>query len=167
MPFFEPRAVVCHAGYDERRYGSYRREWLARSLETWGWMAARVREEGSRLMLENVYEGDPDDMKDLFLELKHLDVGFCLDTGHMTAFGRGPLDRWLDALGPHLGHLHLHDNLGRWDEHLALGRGEFDFKRLFEFLQKKEMELPLITLEPHREEDLLLSLEYLRKNRLL
>ncbi|MBW2130478.1 MAG: sugar phosphate isomerase/epimerase [Deltaproteobacteria bacterium] len=164
LPFFEPRAVVCHAGYDERRYGFFKEKWIAFSLETWSWMAPRVRYEGSKLMLENVYEGDPRDLLDLFQALSGLDVGFCLDTGHMWAFGRKPLEEWLRVLGTHLQHLHLHDNDGGSDEHLALGRGTIEFRPLFQFLKHLKGTRPLVTLEPHREPDLSVSLEYLKQH---
>lgn len=162
LGFFRPEAVVCHAGYDEKRYGSIRKDWQENALETWCWMAARVRDEGSRLMLENVFEKAPEELWDLFESLEDLDVGFCLDTGHAVAFGNKSLDYWLRVLAPYLAHLHLHDNHGRGDDHLALGKGDIDFATLFHTLKSVKEELPLITLEPHREEDLEPSLEYLR-----
>lgn len=166
LKFFRPKAVVCHAGYDEKRHSYIRKDWLEKSLETWSWMAARVRNEGSRLMLENVFEKEPEELQELFEGLADFDVGFCLDVGHATAFGHKPLEYWLRVLAPYLAHLHLHDNNGRRDDHMALGQGGIDFVNLFTSLKSVKGELPIITLEPHREEDLVPSLEYL-KSRLL
>jgi sugar phosphate isomerase/epimerase len=161
VPLFKPRSVVCHAGYDTRRYGYFKEAWSKYSLELWSWMAGRLAEHGTRLMLENVYEDGPQDILFLFENLKNQKVGFCLDAGHASAFGRSRLEVWLDTLGPCLGQLHLHDNQGNWDEHLALGSGNIELDVLFEYLKKKKNTPPIVTLEPHEEEALWPSLEYL------
>ncbi len=163
VPVFRARTLVCHAGYDRRQYCSLREMWQARSLALWSWLGRRARDAGSRLMLENVYEDDPEDLKELFADLEEVQVGFCLDTGHQNAFGAASLEDWLNELGDYLGQVHLHDNDGSWDDHLALGRGNVDFDALFQRLRQKRVNPPVITLEPHREEDLLPSLEALRK----
>ena len=161
VPVFRPRAVVCHAGYDWKRYGYFREEWIESSLDTWSWLAGGLVEQGSRLMLENVYEDDPQDIRIIFERLKNQKAGFCLDAGHLFAFGQGNLKPWLEGLGSYIGQLHLHDNHGRNDEHLPLGQGNIDFKHLFAYLISNDLPRPIITLEPHREEDLWPSLEYL------
>jgi sugar phosphate isomerase/epimerase len=131
------------------------------SLEMWSWLAAEIATRGSRLMLENVFEDGPDDMLILFNALETLNVGFCLDSGHSHAFGQSDLELWLQVLGPYLGQLHLHDNFGHNDEHLAMGRGTIDFNNILKYLKKNKASAPIITLEPHREKDLWPSLAYL------
>ncbi|MCP4623487.1 MAG: sugar phosphate isomerase/epimerase [bacterium] len=161
VPLFKPRSVVCHAGYDTRRYGFFKEAWSEYSLELWSWMADRLAEHGTRLMLENVYEDGPQDIHFLFENLKNQKVGFCLDTGHASAFGSSRLEVWLKTLGPCLGQLHLHDNQGNRDEHLAIGSGKIDFDVLFDFFKRSKNTPPIVTLEPHKEEALRPSLEYL------
>jgi len=161
VPLFKPQSVVCHAGYDAKRYGYFKDTWSQNALQLWSWMADRVSAHGARLMLENVYEDGPEDMQFIFESLKNQEVGLCLDTGHSSAFGQADLATWLDTLGPYLGQLHLHDNLGSDDEHLAMGSGMIDFSKLFEYLKKNKNIPPIITLEPHEEKDLWPSLEYL------
>jgi sugar phosphate isomerase/epimerase len=161
VPIFGPTAVVCHAGYDWKRYSYFRDDWVENSLETWSWLAGSLLEQGSRLMLENVYENNPRDMRRILQLLENHGVGFCLDTGHLNAFGQGDLKQWLEDLGPYIGQLHLHDNNGSDDEHLALGRGKIDFKLLFSYLISHNLPRPIITLEPHQEADLWPSLAYL------
>ena len=162
VPLFQPRAVVCHAGYEARQYHAMRDAWVERSLMVWSWLGARIRDQGSRLMLENVYEEGPEDMRMLFENLEPEQVGFCLDTGHQNAFSRSTMSQWLSSLSPYLGELHLHDNDGTGDHHLALGSGTVNFSFLFERLKARGGSRPLITLEPHREEYLRPSIEALR-----
>jgi len=161
VPVFRPRTVVCHAGYDWKRYGYFKEEWIESSLDTWSWLAGSLVEQESRLMLENVYEDDPQDIRTILERLKSQKVGFCLDAGHLFAFGQSELKPWLKGLGSYIGQLHLHDNHGRDDEHLSLGQGKIDFKLLFAYLISNNLPRPIITLEVHREEDLWPSLDYL------
>ena len=158
---FKPGTVVCHAGYDEKRYGYFKDEWIESSLDIWSWLADSLMTHAARLMLENVYENDPQDIRVIFECLKHQNVGFCLDAGHLFAFGNGDLKQWLAVLDSYIGQLHLHDNHGRNDEHLPPGHGRIDFNLLFDHLVSRNLPRPIITLEPHREEDLWTSLEYL------
>ena len=59
-----------------------------------------------------------------------------------------------------LGQLHLHDNSGDMDNHLAIGQGIFDFTGLFDHLRANKHR-PIITLEPHQEDGLWGSLSAL------
>ena len=163
VPVLKPKTVVCHAGYDWKRYGYFKTQWIENCLETWYWLADGLGERGSRLMLENVYEKDPDIILTILDRLKSLDVGFCLDCGHLSAFGNSDLNAWLASIGPYIGQLHLHDNHGHDDEHLAMGLGSIDFELLFTYLKLNNNSPPIITLEPHQEEDLWPSLEYLAR----
>ena len=161
VPLFEPKTVVLHAGYDWKRYGYVRDDWLENSRETWFWLADRLNALGSRLMLENVYESRPEEIRPLFEQLIGQRVGLCLDTGHLSAFGNADAVEWIDAMADHLGQLHLHDNHGEVDQHLALGKGGIDFPALFERLAAIFPTPPVITLEPHEEDALEPSLAYL------
>lgn len=160
VPIFRAAAVVCHAGYDWKHSGYFRDRWLQVSIETWSRLGRRLQDEGARLMLENVYEQNPEEILPLFEHLAACRAGFCLDTGHQSAFSRASMERWLNVLGPFVDHLHLHDNRGRRDDHLGMGEGSIDFHRLFDYL--KQWGRPAtVTLEPHGEGRLWPSLRYL------
>jgi sugar phosphate isomerase/epimerase len=163
VPLFKPKTVVCHLGYDWKRYAYFKDSWIQNSFEIWSWLGTCVKDEGSQLMLENVYEHGPEDMLVFFEHLQDQDVGFCLDTGHQAAFSRTSLERWMALLGPYLRQLHLHDNCGCEDEHMAVGEGHIDFKAVFKRLKAVWKDPPIITLEPHKEGDLWPSFEYLAK----
>lgn len=163
LPVFNPITVVCHTGYDWKRYWPMTESWIENSLEVWSWLGAKILDQGGQLVLENVYEHTPEVIRRLIEGLTPQNVGFCLDIGHLTVFGRSPLEQWIDVLGPHLRQVHLHDNGGDQDDHLALGNGSINFSHLFKLLSSEKTEPPVITLEPHREQDLWPSLEYLRK----
>lgn len=161
VPLFQPRSVVCHSGYDPLRHRDMKEEWIRNSLEVWSWFVEILGSRGTAVMIENVYERDAQEFLEVYAPLKPQGVGFCLDTGHQAAFGRVPLSDWLGALGDEVRQVHLHDNDGDGDSHLALGRGSVDFPLLFACLKARRSPAPIITLEPHREEDLEPCLSYL------
>jgi sugar phosphate isomerase/epimerase len=160
VPLFRPSSAVFHAGYDDRKYHASRKEWLARSLATWEPLIGRAEELGVAIHLENVYEQTPEMILTLLEAISSDSVGFCFDVGHMNAFAEVPLLEWLDALGPYLREIHLHDNDGQGDTHAPIGSGNFPFDQLFRYLRDQGMN-PLLTLEPHEEPSLWKSLENL------
>ena len=46
-----------------------------------------------------------------------------LDLGHAHCFSEYPVTEWAERLAGHIRHVHVHDNDGSRDAHLALGRG--------------------------------------------
>jgi len=162
VPLFRPLSIVFHAGYDERRYHAHRAEWLSGSLATWEPLIQQAEEMGVVIHLENVYEQTPEMILTLIEEMDSENFGFCLDMGHMNVFGEVALSEWLDALGPHLKEVHLHDNNGHSDSHGPIGSGTAPFKELFQYLYDQEKR-PVVTLEPHEEATLWVSLENLEK----
>ena len=161
VPVFKPRTVVCHTGYDHKRYWAIKEQWMENSLQTWEPLAATFKREGTRLMLENVYEKTPLEILPLIENLKSHGVGFCLDIGHQAVFGSVPLSQWVQSMSRHLQQLHLHDNNGEQDDHWGLGLGNINIQRLFNELDSLGIHPLAVTLEPHKEEDLKISLEYL------
>jgi len=162
VPLFRPLSIVFHAGYDERRYHAHRAEWLSGSLATWEPLIQQAEEVGVVVHLENVYEQTPEMILTLIEEMDSENLGFCLDMGHMNVFGEVALSEWLDALGPHLKEVHLHDNNGHSDSHGPIGSGTAPFNELFQYLHDQEKR-PVVTLEPHEEATLWVSLENLEK----
>lgn len=161
VPLFKPLSVVCHAGFDFKRYGFHPQEWVKRSMETWSWLSEQLQVLGSQLMLENVYEDHP---REIMMLLENLDsdkVGFCLDTGHATVFSKTSLKTWITEMAPFIRQIHWHDNNGIVDDHIGLGKGSIDFQPLIEHLKASKSALPIITLEPHMEKNLWDSLAFL------
>jgi sugar phosphate isomerase/epimerase len=163
VPVFRPHSVVCHAGYDWRRYGYHPAGWYSRSLTVWKWLAKRLLKSGSRLMLENVYERGPEEILPLLEPLAKFGVGFCLDAGHQESFGQSTPEDWSRRLAPFIDQLHLHDNHGTGDDHLGLGRGRIDFQKLLGIVKQTTARQPIITLEIHNEKEILPSLAYLER----
>jgi sugar phosphate isomerase/epimerase len=162
LPIFQPSSVVFHGGFDQRRYREIEEQWVEGALDTWSQCIDLVEGEGIPIMIENVYEKSPEFIARIFEAIDSPYFRFCFDTGHFNLWSETSLETWLQRLGDRIGEIHLHDNHGIVDEHLAIGSGSFDFKALFEWIRHEGLQ-PLITLEPHNEEDVEASIENLAK----
>jgi len=165
-PNFHPLKIVCHPAFDDRYYVDCDDLWLESSIKTWTELIALAKDAKTIIALENVYEKDPHILRRLFDALSSFSICFCLDTGHFNVFSYSPLNIWLQELGKYLGHLHLHDNRGKTDEHLPVGCGTFPFSELFETLRAIGVK-PTITLEAHGEDKLWESLNNIKSMNLL
>lgn len=158
VALIEPLQVVCHSGFDPRHHRGQMDTWLDRSSAVWGPLVNRAESYGVPLLLENVWEHDPHFIVELLTRIDSACFGFCLDVGHQHSFSKTALATWLLSTADFLREIHLHDNDGREDSHLSIGRGSIDFVFLFQFLRDNGLS-PLLTLEPHREEHLYAGLD--------
>jgi sugar phosphate isomerase/epimerase len=126
----------------------------------------KAKDMNTVIMLENVYESDPGCLGALLDQVNSPCLRFCFDTGHFNAYSKTDLTLWLERLGRYVGELHLHDNEGSTDDHLPVGKGNFPFDRLFAFLREKGIS-PIVTVEPHTEQNLWDTLAYIRETNLL
>jgi sugar phosphate isomerase/epimerase len=162
VPYFHPRTIVFHPGYDRWRFDSDVALWLENSLLTWKPLAERAEGLSVILALENVFEENPSILWRLLEGIHSPYLGYCLDTGHGHLFSKVPIVQWVEVLGPRLVEVHLHDNHCQADEHLPMGHGEINFAGLFLSLREKKLQ-PIYTLEPHLKEHLEPSLRALEK----
>jgi len=92
------------------------------------------------------------------LEASGINPHITLDVGHAKLHGN-PED-YVRFFGRRLDHIHLHDNHGRRDEHLPLGKGTLDLNKLFSALKSVKYDSS-ITVENLTLQDALASLEVL------
>ncbi len=148
---FEAHSLVFHSGWEKKIYADATDMWLSFATETIENLCEHAAASGVQLALENVFELDTYLHKKLFHAIPSNQLGFCLDAGHVYAFSKTPLEKWVEDLGTRIRHLHLHDNKGEADEHLAPGTGIVDFELIFSWLSKHNIR-PVLTLEAHDEE---------------
>ena len=165
-PYFHPLKIVCHPAFDDRYYVDCDDLWLESSVKNWTEMIALATDAKTIIALENVYEKEPRILRRLLDALSSDSICFCFDTGHFNVFSYTPLNIWLQELGKYLGHLHLHDNRGKTDEHLPVGCGAFPFAELFQTLRAIGAK-PSMTLEAHDQDDLWESLYNIKSMNLL
>jgi sugar phosphate isomerase/epimerase len=88
------------------------------------------------MMPRNGFGVEPPELDMLFWRFPTLQ--FTLDTGHanLGEGGRTRLSELVERFGERLGHVHLSDNRGMYDDHFPLGLGTIDFRRLAKALKE-------------------------------
>jgi sugar phosphate isomerase/epimerase len=152
--------IVFHPGLNANATDRDTDAWLERSYVLWSNYISWAKLHHCIFCIENIYESSPDPLLRLMTAINSSYFGHVFDIGHWNIFGSDSLTAWLDAVAPHIHHLHLHDNRGRMDEHLAIGAGTAPFEQLFSWLDRNDS-LASITLENHNRHALDQSLRFL------
>ncbi|MDG7037005.1 MAG: sugar phosphate isomerase/epimerase [Nitrososphaerota archaeon] len=147
--------LVVHDGYIPLIYGySYlKARWLRTANEFFRDVSKLSADAGVRVLVENMFTDDPLIIKEL---IDGTDLNTCLDVAHLSFSSNFSAAEWVDALTPFIKEVHIHDNNGRTDEHLPLGKGNVDFSAVAAFSS-------MFTLEVYHEADIIASVEYLRE----
>lgn len=114
------RHLIFHHGYYAR--ARFDAAWVARSAAFWRDILTLVPD-CLTIHLENAHEISPDLQLALIDEVNDPRLGICLDIGHAHAFSQRTVTDWITTLGRRITYVHLHDNDGSGDQHLALGKG--------------------------------------------
>jgi sugar phosphate isomerase/epimerase len=91
-------------------------------------VGAYAGQAGIQVGIENLLPGADclpgyDDLSEIHKILERQpELGVTLDVGHLQIARLSPASI-IRRLGQRLNHLHLHDNHGKWDEHLPVGEG--------------------------------------------
>ena len=117
---------------------------------------------GLTVCMENVLDEYPQPLLHVAEQVDSPDFGICLDLGHANCYSKVPVEEWIRVLAPHLKHVHLHDNMGEEDLHLALGRGTIPYRKYLRMLRELCPDASF-TLECAKTEELKASYDYLEK----
>ncbi|WP_407423561.1 sugar phosphate isomerase/epimerase family protein, partial [Methanobrevibacter sp.] len=99
------------------------------------------------------------DMKRLDEFLTENDMSMTLDIGHANHVGYSADEMYFDSIK----HIHMHDNFGDDDSHLALGEGSIDLKRIINTFESKKYD-GIYIIEVNDEDSIKKSYEYIKKN---
>lgn len=153
------RAVVFHTNYIVNfRLKSYLDIWLDRNEEYWRKILKDYPEQ--EIFMENMFDDAPELLLELAKRMKdEKRFAVCLDTAHALISG-SPLEPWLRELKPYIKHIHINDNDGREDLHLAVGSGTFPWQE-YDAWSRSFEDKPSILIEVRKFEDLQKSVKYM------
>jgi len=160
-PLFRPLGIVMHGGYSDWLFDFDAESWLEGAKKTFSEVAEAAEDAGVDILLENVFDDVPDHLLRLRAAVGSKRLGFCFDAGHATLFSRLPVQKWMEAFGPDLREMHIHDNRGLRDDHLPVGEGSINFRGVL-LAARDAGTTPILTVEPHREEHFSRSIASLR-----
>lgn len=90
------------------------------------------------IYVENVLEDEPYIFAEMMSQISDPRIKLCLDTGHAHAMTQKDIavETWIETLGPHIGHFHLHNNDGSGDSHGDFDSGTMDMRSVFNAIEK-------------------------------
>lgn len=110
------------------------------NIESLQAIAAHAQERGIVLCLENIgfepnsIDRTADDMLDIRKAVDSPSLFFCIDIGHARL--NNALESVIEKMGPLTRQIHFTDNLGKVDDHLVIGTGNFDYTPCLDFLKR-------------------------------
>lgn len=161
--FLGATQITLHHGYNPIYHSFAYDEWHKRSIGFWEKITEEAQRHTITIGIENAFEEGPHLLKDVVSRVDSPYLGCCLDVGHLNVGSKVGLKTWVEEIGSRIVEIHLHDNDGCHDDHLALGEGKIDFRLLFKLLNEIGIH-PILTLEQKNEEDFLRSISWLREN---
>ena len=129
--------VIYHSGMVPTVY--FLEGWAQREADFW--KEFLWNRSGIPICLENVLDREFEPFAEIIERVGHKDLGVCLDLGHAQCYSAHSAAEWANALKEHIRHVHLHDNHGCKDEHLALGEGSIPWKEILKSLQEEHPDL--------------------------
>lgn len=133
---------------------------LERVMQSLNKLLYLAREANLTLCIENIHENSINQMQDYINLSDGETLKITLDLAHISLYGNYRHVSALFVLKPFIKNIHISDNDGKSDLHLAIGSGVLDFKAAFEFLKQQQYS-GCITIEALSFEDALRSRDYL------
>jgi sugar phosphate isomerase/epimerase len=140
IPF---KYLIQHLGVAGEEYDEFKLEAAFTSLED---LHLFAKNRGVEILLENIPNRLSSAERLLhFNEITHLNLGFCLDTGH--AHMMEGLDNAFNLMQDRIRSTHVHDNNSSEDKHLfptLSPEGSIDWKRAMAALRSRSSQYPLL-----------------------
>jgi sugar phosphate isomerase/epimerase len=136
--------VVLPSGFSPFLTGEARKGWLEISLPVWKDCLTKAAEHDIVVCMENRLEDSPDRICDIIDRLNSRTFGVCLNVGHVHLYSKKGIGTWVRKLGASIVEIHLSDNDGRNDDHIALGDGGVDFEAMAKSLHRANIRPPMI-----------------------
>lgn len=134
---YQADKIVIHGGFHPWIY--YPVWYTEQSIQFWrGFLAEFPNGDPDiEIVLENVLEPEPEMILNIIKEVAHPAFKMCLDIGHVNAYSRISVQKWLEVCAPFISHFHIHNNDGTADTHNALMQGTIPFRDLYQQIEKQ------------------------------
>ena len=141
--------IIFHSGLNPLLPKNSIMRWLERSVEVFQTVLEEEGGDDVILVIENSHDPIPEVLLHLVDKIGSGIVKVCLDIGHVNVFSTKTLKDWMDKLKDKIVEVHLHDNHGDSDDHLALGEGSIDIAAVLGELDNMGVKVDM-TLEMDR-----------------
>ncbi len=157
----DAKQVVFHGNLNPLVLNDYyRKNWLDRNTTFWQQILQKYK---GTVLLENVWETDPEIFRSLLDQVASPRPKFCFDLGHANVYSQASFEQWISTLGTDMTYLHLSDNDGSVDQHLQVGEGKIHWQQFTDMLDDHGLS-PEVVLEQGSLEKTKASLAYMKEN---
>jgi len=156
-------SVTLHSGFDTLNKRNCEGRYTENLVSSLRFLSGEAAKREKRLMLENTFEAAPDLLCEALSKVGAENLKLCFDIAHHHVFGRVPLGEWIARCAPLIEEIHITDNKGEWDDHLAPGMGEIDFAAFFRLLKAHAIR-PVFTFEPHDVDAFVQTMQYINQH---
>lgn len=125
---YHAEKVIIHGGYDPQIY--YPIWYIEQSILFW--KSFLKESSGIQIVLENVFEEEPNMLLDIIKGVGDPRLRMCLDVGHVNTYSKIPVLEWTKQCAPYISHFHIHNNDSTCDSHSPLMQGSIPMKSLFD-----------------------------------
>jgi sugar phosphate isomerase/epimerase len=156
--------VVFHTCYNDFHSEDYREKFIDRISSFWEKNIKKFENSDITVVLENVYEEDPEFILSILGNVNSPNLKVCIDIGHLNILPNKTVDinEWISQTGKYLHHMHLHNNSGVFDEHNSLLNGTICVESILSHLKATNLS-PNLSLEIFNESHALESYEFVQK----
>jgi sugar phosphate isomerase/epimerase len=152
--------VVFHLNYmGILKLPNYRPAWHQRQVEFWRPFSEEAAGLGLTVLLENLWEDDPELITNILEEVSNPHLRACLDVAHATLFSSLPAAAWIERMAPHVHCCHLNNHDGQLDLHLPLNEGVVEYRPILHSLRHLLVP-PFFVLEMGNRQRMAASLPY-------
>ncbi|MFH0838713.1 MAG: sugar phosphate isomerase/epimerase family protein [Candidatus Omnitrophota bacterium] len=163
----DARSAIFHSMFFPLYYESTLKRWLQYAKEGWQPLLTMAKKCGVTIIIENSVDTSPKAILALLKEINDESFKACLDFGHYYIFGeKTGLEYLKEYPKGSIKEIHLSDNNTKSDQHLGLGKGSLPFTDFFRALDELSIS-PIVTVETHTLEDILVSRTYLKSQGVL
>ena len=94
--------------------------------------------QGPEVVLENVFDRTWEPLVEAVRKTGMENFHLCFDAGHAGCYSSLPAEEWALRLQGETTHVHVHDNRGDGDNHLAVGEGTIDWGKICRIFRSRE-----------------------------
>ena len=97
--------------------------------------------DGIMIVMENLFDRIPEPMVEVVERVDRPDFRLCLDIGHALCYSDFSVLDWAKSFGSYVSHVHVHDNMGDRDSHIALGEGTIPYEEVLGLLKQNNPQM--------------------------
>ena len=136
------KGVVFHTNYITwMKNDWYRKNWVEKNKDIY--LKLINEYPNLEIYIENMFDLDPYELKNLMDEINHERIGVCLDVAH-ASISNVDISVWFDVLGKYIKHIHINDNDLKIDLHDEIGKGLIDYKKVFKLINKLDQKTSIL-----------------------